>query len=89
MNKEQFRFSVFNMINYLINSSVSLYADLKDAQAAADEYRLELIKGQIMGLNSSFEKTMNFLIDEQFVTEEENEENLLNVVSNEEIVEES
>lgn len=89
MNKEQFRFSVFNMINYLINSSVSLYADLKDAQAAADEYRLELIKGQIMGLNSSFEKAMNFLIDEQFVTEEENEENLLNVVSNEEIVEES
>lgn len=89
MSKEQFKFSIFSMINHLVNSSISLYADLKDAQAAADKYRLELIKGQIIGLNSSFEKTMNFLIDEQFVMEEENEENLLNVVSNEEIIEES
>ena len=66
-----------------------MYEELKNAQAAKDDYRLELVKGQITGLNSSFEKTMNFLIDEQFVMEEENEENLLNVVNNEEIVEES
>ena len=89
MDKEQFKISVFNMINYLVNSSIELYAELREAQAAADVYRLELVRGQILGLNSSFEKTMNFLIDEQFVMEEENKENFENVVNNEEIVEES
>lgn len=89
MSKEQFKISIFNMINYLVNSSIELYADLKEAQAAADIYKLELVRGQIMGLNSSFEKSINFLIDEQFVMEEENEENLTNVVNYEENVEES
>lgn len=78
MNKEQFKNSIANLINYYTNSAVNYSVSLVDAEKDKEAYVPEVIQGQMQSLGYNFEATLNKIIDEAFPDEEEeNEQNVV------------
>lgn len=79
MNKEQFKNSISNLINYYTNAAINYSMDLAQAEASQDVIVMQMVQGQISTLTKGFEYNLDMLLDKVF-PEEENEQ----VVSTEE-----
>lgn len=87
MNKEQFKNSIANLINYYTNSAVNYSVSLVDAEKDKEAYVPEVIQGQMQSLGYNFEATLNKIIDEAFPDEEEENEQSVVVDSENDMVE--
>ena len=74
MNKEQFKKSISEMINYFVGSMVDF--NLKADAAMRDENTalVTIMQGQAQGLAMTFEKELDNLISEVFPDEEVKED---------------
>ena len=77
MNKEQFKNSIANLINYYTNSAVNYSVSLVDAEKDNEAYVPEVIQGQMQSLGYNFEAALNKIIDEAFPDEEDNEQSVV------------
>jgi hypothetical protein len=73
MNKEQFKKSISEMINFYIGQVVSFNLSAKDAQENQNEALLEMIQGQAQAAGYTFEQGMDKLIDQVFPEDTEEE----------------
>lgn len=71
MNKEQFKFSISNLINYYVNNIVQLNLDLAGQQ---DENVQSMIANQANMLGTTFSNRLDDLINMAFPEEDEADE---------------
>lgn len=71
MNKEQFKFSISNLINYYVNNIVQLNLDLAGQQ---DENIQSMIANQANMLGTTFNNRLDDLINMAFPEEDEADE---------------
>lgn len=71
MNKEQFKFSISNLINYYVNNIVQLNLDLAGQQ---DENVQSMIANQANMLGTTFNNRLDDLINMAFPEEDEADE---------------
>lgn len=65
MNKEQFKFSISNLINYYIVNAVQLNVDLAMAERDGRKEMIEgMVQNQAGALAQSFEQQLYQMIDE-------------------------
>ena len=67
MNKEQFKISISNLINYYLNTMVSHNMGMRDAVAANDDALVSIINKQMDGLNADFMEVLDDVLDKVFV----------------------
>ena len=67
MNKEQFKISILNLINYYLNTMVSHNMGMRDAVAANDDALVSIINKQMDGLNADFMEVLDDVLDKVFV----------------------
>ena len=67
MNKEQFKISISNLINYYLNTMMSHNVGMKDAIAANDDALVAIINKQMDGLNADFMEVLDDVLDKVFV----------------------
>lgn len=67
MNKEQFKISISNLINYYLNAMVSHNMGMRDAVAANDDTLVSIINKQMDGLNADFMEVLDEVVDKVFV----------------------
>lgn len=67
MNKEQFKISISNLINYYLNTMVSHNMGMKDAVAANDDALVSIINKQMDGFNEDFMEVLDDVLDKVFV----------------------
>lgn len=67
MNKEQFKISISNLINYYLNAMVSHNMGMRDAVAANDDALVSIINKQMDGFNADFMEVLDEVIDKVFV----------------------
>lgn len=73
MNKEQFKNSISNLINYYTNAAINYSMDLAQAEASQDVVVMQMVQGQIATLTKGFEYHLDGLLNQVF-PEEENEQ---------------
>lgn len=71
MNKEQFKFSISNLINYYVNNIVQLNLDLAGQE---DENVQSMIANQANMLGTTFNNRLDDLINMAFPEEDEADE---------------
>lgn len=71
MNKEQFKFSISNLINYYVNNIVQLNLDLAGQE---DENIKSMIANQANMLGTTFSNRLDDLINMAFPEEDEADE---------------
>ena len=71
MNKEQFKNSISNLINYYTNAAINYSMDLAQAEANQDVIVMQMIQGQIATLTKGFEYNLDGLLDQVFSEEED------------------
>ena len=71
MNKEQFKKSISNLINYYTNAAINYSMDLAQAEASQDVIVMQMIQGQIGTLTKGFEYNLDGLLDKVFPEEED------------------
>lgn len=69
MNKEQFKNSLVDLINYYVGSMINYQLVAKEAQDKGETGILAMVEPQIMGLNHGFEHGLDKLVDPLFVGE--------------------
>jgi flagellar hook-basal body complex protein FliE len=74
MNKEQFKKSISEMINFYIGQVVGFNLSAKEAHDEKNEALFEMIQTQAQGAGYTFEQGLNKLIDQVFPEEAEAEE---------------
>lgn len=67
MNKEQFKISISNLINYYLNAMMSHNIGMRDAIAADDGALVSIINKQMDGLNADFMEVLDEVLDKVFV----------------------
>jgi hypothetical protein len=70
MNKEQFKNSLVELINYYVGNMINYQLVAKEAQDNDNVSILAVVEPQIMGLNHGFEHGLDKLIDPLFVGED-------------------
>lgn len=70
MNKEQFKNSLVDLINYYVGSMINYQLVAKDAQDKGEASILAMVEPQIMALNHGFEQGLNKIVDPLFPEEE-------------------
>jgi hypothetical protein len=73
MNKEQFKKSIANLINYYTQNVVQCNLSAREAQEQGVEGMMGMIHNQMSALNYGFEQGLDELLDKVF-PEEENED---------------
>ena len=73
MNKEQFKKSISEMINFYIGQVVGFNLAAKDAQEEKNEALFEMIQGQAQAAGYTFEQGLDKLIGQVFPEETETE----------------
>ena len=74
MNKEQFKNSIVNLINYYTQNAVQYNLNARDAQEQGMENMIDMIQNQMSALNYGFEQGLDKLLNEVFPEEENIEE---------------
>lgn len=74
MNKEQFKKSISEMINFYIGQVVGFNLAAKDAQEEKNEALFEMIQGQAQAAGYTFEQGLDKLINQAFPEETETED---------------
>ena len=70
MNKEQFKNSLVDLINYYVGSMINYQLVAKDAQDKGETGILAMVEPQIMALNHGFEQGLNKIVDPLFPEED-------------------
>ena len=70
MNKEQFKKSISEMINFYIGQVVNFNLSAKEAQDEQNEALFEMIQGQAQAAGYTFEQGLDKLIGQAFPEEE-------------------
>ena len=70
MNKEQFKNSLVDLINYYVGSMINYQLVAKDAQDKGEASILAMVEPQIMALNHGFEQGLNKIVDPLFPEED-------------------
>lgn len=86
MNKEQFKKSISEMINFYIGQVVGFNLAAKEAQDENNEALFEMIQGQAQAAGYTFEQGLDKLIGQAF-PEEETEEEVETTEDNDDMVE--
>lgn len=86
MNKEQFKKSISEMINFYIGQVVGFNLAAKEAQDEQNEALFEMIQGQAQAAGYTFEQGLDKLIGQVF-PEEETEEEVETTEDNDDMVE--
>lgn len=73
MNKEQFKKSLSEMINFYIGQVVGFNLAAKDAQEEKNEALFEMVQGQAQAAGYTFEQGLDKLIGQAFPEEVEAE----------------
>lgn len=73
MNKEQFKNSLVDLINYYVGSMINYQLVAKDAQDKGETGILAMVEPQIMALNHGFEQGLNKIVDPLFPEGEDGE----------------
>lgn len=71
MNKEQFKKSISNLINYYTNTAINYSMDLAQAEMSQDVAIMQMIQGQMATLTKGFEYNLDRLLDKVFFEEED------------------
>lgn len=66
MNKEQFRNSLVDLINYYTGSMINYQLIAKEAQDKGETGILAMVEPQIMALNHGFDQGLNKIVDPLF-----------------------
>lgn len=66
MNKEQFKNSLIDLINYYTGSMINYQLVAKEAQDREETGILAMVEPQIMALNHGFEQGLNKIVDPLF-----------------------
>ena len=74
MNKEQFKKSITEMINYFVSSMVDFNLRVDAAMRDENTAVVNMMQGQAQGLAMTFEKELDNLISEVFPDEEVKED---------------
>lgn len=74
MNKEQFKKSILEMLNFYIGQVVNFNLTAKEAQDENNEALLEMIGSQAQGAGYSFEQGLDKLLDQVFPEDAEEKE---------------
>ena len=74
MNKEQFKKSISEMINYFVGSMIDFNLKADAAMRDKNETLVGMLQGQAQGLAISFEQELDKLISEVFPDEEVKED---------------
>lgn len=86
MNKEQFKKSISEIINFYIGQVVGFNLAAKEAQDEQNEALFEMIQGQAQAAGYTFEQSLDKLIGQVF-PEEETEEEVETTEDNDDMVE--
>jgi hypothetical protein len=70
MNKEQFKNSLVDLINYYVGNMINYQLVAKEAQDNGNVSILAVVEPQIMGLNHGFEHGLDKLVDPLFEGED-------------------
>ena len=70
MNKEQFKKSISEMINYFVGSMVDFNLKADAAAKEGNETVVHMLQGQAQGLAAGFEQGLDKLLNEVFPEEE-------------------
>ena len=74
MNKEQFKKSISEMINYFVGSMIDFNLRADAAMRDKNTAMVNMMQGQAQGLAMTFEKELDNLISEVFPDEEAKED---------------
>lgn len=74
MNKEQFKNSIANLVNYYTQNVVQYNVNAREAQEQGLDGMMGMIQHQMSALNYGFEQGLDELLNEVFPEEEDTEE---------------
>ena len=74
MNKEQFKNSIVDLINYYTGNMIQYNMVAKEAQDTKNDGVLKMVEPQMMALNHGFEQGLDALLNEVFDGEEDTAE---------------
>lgn len=87
MNKEQFKKSISEMINFYIGQVVNFNLSAKEAQDEQNKALFEMIQGQAQAAGYTFEQGLDKLIGQVFPEEETETEEVETTEDNDDMVE--